>query len=746
MAGQSEMVEIELHHSFDAKLATNIGEQSVSSHVQAILELIKNSFDADALECNVHFHADGQMGESISMKKIVIEDSGIGMTVEDFRDKWMRVATAHKEKEKYSSVLQRRVVGEKGMGRFASQRLGSVVKITSNPQEYAGRAKSDYSRNTIELTIDWNQYVAGKDFGSIPNKLRILDATGDGHGLRIEITDLKDQWTLKDIDAIVVNAGTLVSPTVIKTFDENPFDVKIVPHGFRPKRTRIESVVEKYAPWEIRAQIIGSKVNYQIYHRTGGDDARKSVSDLSSRAKSRGSIAIGSRTCGDAKIVLLIFEGRARQWAPKSVRMTKELEDQLTENCGIKVFNDGIRIMPYGKKGNDWAELDKRYISQMGGKVRNRNVVGYIFLTREKNSNIVETTTREGLVQNEAFEFLKNRLVIEVLNEFEEYRRAYEEQQQENKPKNMAAAKAQSTLGHFLHHVKGTNIKDDEKALLIQQAIEIKKQIEIQEKERTETISRVTTNLEMYRNLASLGISALAFHHEVRQIIGRINQRQRLLNEKWNKWDDTKKQDYISKTIDEISTIIDLNSYIREFASLFSGPEGTRRGREIIEFDKSVERFKEGFADILDSLSIDVEVHVGPGNLDCLYMNRASWESIVINLIANSIKALTRVQRKKKYIKILFEKSEPHLKIKVHDNGVGIPEDNFHKIFDPFYSTSKTGGDDGTGMGTTIVREIVEDDYKGTVKISSSTYEKNNPGEGGTAIQILIPLENLRGK
>ena len=739
------MAEIELHHSFDAKLAMNIGEQSVSSHVQAILELIKNSFDADALECSVHFHADGQVGEIIPMKKIVIEDSGIGMTVEDFRDKWMRVATSHKEKEKRSPVLQRRVAGEKGMGRFASQRLGNVVKITSNPQEYSGRA-TDYPHNTTELTIDWNQYVAGKDFGSIPNKLKILDATGDGHGLRIEITDLKDWWTLKDIDAIVVNAGTLVSPTITRQSDDNSFDVKIVPHGFRPKRIKIESVVEKYAPWEIRAQLMGSKVNYQIYHRTSKDDARKPASDLSSRAKSRGSIAVGSRTCGDAKIALLAFEGRARQWAPKSVRMAKELDDQLAENCGIKIFNDGIRIMPYGKKGSDWAGLDKRYIGQMGGKVRNRNVIGYVFLTREKNPKIVETTTREGLVQNEAFEFLKNRLAIEVLNELEEYRRAYEAQQQENIPKSMASAKAQSTLVHFLDRVEGADIKDDEKAILMQQAEEVKKQIEIQEKETTETISRVTTNLEMYRNLASLGISALAFHHEVRQIIGRINQRQRMLIEKWIPWDDAKKQDYVSKTIDDVSTMIDLNSYIREFASLFSGPEGTRRGREKIKFGESVERFKEGFNDILQSLSIDVEVRVGPRNLDGLHMNRASWESIMINLIANSIKALTRVQRKKKHIKILFEKSEPHLKIEVHDNGVGIPEDNLHKIFDPFYSTSKAGGDDGTGMGTTIVREIVEDDYKGAVKVDSSTHEKNNPGEGETTIQILIPLENLRGK
>lgn len=741
-----QVSEIQLYHSFDAKLAMNIGEQSVSSHVQAILELIKNSFDADALKCSVHFHADGQTGEEISMRRIVIEDSGTGMTVEDFSDKWMRVATSHKEREKYSPVLKRRVAGEKGMGRFASQRLGNVVKITSQPQEYAERAKSDYPGKTIELTIDWNQYVAGRDFQSIPNKLRILGSTENRHGFKIEISDLKDRWTLKDIDAVVVNAGTLVSPTIMKQSDRNSFDVEIVPHGFEPKRDKIESVVEKYAPWEIRAQLIGNKVNCQIYHRTSGDDERRPVSDLNDRARHRKSIHVGSETCGDAKIVLLVFEGRAREWAPKSMRMARELDIQLEENSGVKIFNDGIRVMPYGKKGDDWIGLDKRYLLQMGGKVRNRNVMGYVFLTRAKNPNIIETTTREGLIQNDAFKFLKNRLVIEILNELEDYRREHDKQQQENKPKSVALAKAESTLEHFLDHVEEADMQDKEKSVLIQDAKEVKRQIKMQEKESTDAISKVTTNLEMYRNLASLGTSALAFHHEVRQIIGRVNQRQRMLASKWTAWGSGKKQEYVHKTIDDISTMIDLNSYVREFASLFSGPEGTKRGRETIKFAESVERFKEGFKDILESLSINIEVRVGYGNLDGLYMNRASWESIMINLMANSIKALTQVQRKKKYIKILLEKRKRDLKIEVHDNGVGIPEGNFQKIFDPFYSTSKTGGDDGTGMGTTIVREIVEDDCKGTVEVSSSTHEKSSPGNGETTIRILIPLESLRGK
>ncbi len=740
----------DLHHSFDAKLARNIGEQSVSSNIQAVIELIKNSFDADALNCKVHFYADSQRGNHIKMSKIVIEDNGFGMTFEDFEEKWMRVATSHKERETYSPILQRRVSGEKGMGRFASQRLGNVVKIISNPEDYGNRRKTAYSYNTLELTIDWNKYVTGKDFEKIDNRLRILDQREENSGVKIEIIDLKDQWDLDDIDAIVVNAGTLVSPKVLKESDENAFDVEIIPHGFTPWRTKIESVIEKYAPWQINAQIIGSKVNYQIFHREKSEDERRPVVNISKRAKGRNDLPVGSKTCGNAKIELLVYEDRPGAWAPRSVQKFKELQDQLTENCGIKIFNDGIRIMPYGKKGNDWAGLDKRYITKASGpegtKVRNRNIIGYVFFTRKNNPEIKETTTREGLVENFEFKFLKERLLIDILKEFEIYRKEWENAEKAKKPKSIHAAQAESTITQLTDFVENLDIPRSEKNEIGKLAKETTKHVERQEEEKKKVVAKVTSNLEMYRNLASLGISALAFHHEIRQAIGRISQRQNKLIEKWDVWEDEKKRDYISKTISDIDTVIDFNSYIREFATLFRGLKGTKKSREEIRFTDSIDRFVEGFQDILEEYGIEIEIITGSGRLTNLYMNRASWESIMINLIGNSIKALGNVQRRKKFIRVLFEKTADSLKIEVRDNGSGIQESNFERVFDPLWTTYRTAGDSGTGMGTTIVREIVEDDYGGAVRIKSSKYEKEHPGNGETAIQIVIPLEKLRGE
>ncbi len=739
------MVEnIELYHSFDAKLATNIGEQSVSSNIQAIIELIKNSYDADALNCKVHFYADGQTGNHIKMTKIVIEDNGFGMTVEDFQTKWMRVATTSKNVDKTSPILERRVSGEKGMGRFSAQRLGNLVKIISNPEDYTGRSKTTYGYNTIELTINWNQYVPGKDFEKIGNKLKLLDKKSETSGITIEITDLKDHWTTEDIDDIVTNAGSLISPTLLKKSNENSFDVEIVPHGFTPERVKVESVIEKYAPWEINAQLLGSKANYQIFHKTPQDEERKPVVDLSKRAKGRNELPMGSKNCGNFKIKLLIFADRANKWAPKSVQKFSNLQEQLDDNCGVKIFNDEIRVMPYGNRDNDWLNLDKRYLQRAGGRVRNRNVIGFVFFTRKNNPQIKETTTREGLVLNDEFSFVRDRFVIDILKEFENYREEWELIEQATQPKKNPTAKAESAIVQLTDFTESLQIKKADENKIKQYAKEISKQVIEQDKENKTEVKKVVSTLEMYRNLASLGISALAFHHEIRPAIGRISMRLNKLDEKWVTWDDEKKQDYITKAALDISTVIDLNEYVRTFASMFSGTKGTKPVNEEIKFIESVHDFAEGFNDVLEEAGIEVETITGPGSFKNLYMNRASWQSILINLMSNSIKALGNVSRKKKFIKFLIEKTSTNLKIEVKDNGSGIQEVNFERIFDPLWTSYRGVSNAGTGMGTTIVKEIVEDDLGGEVKVKSSKYEKDYPEKGETTMQLLIPLSKLK--
>lgn len=736
---------IKLHHVVDAKHVRNIGEQSVSSNIQAINELVKNAYDADATWCKVHFYAKTPFDGYLDIYKIVIEDSGVGMTFDDIKNKWMRLATDTKERESLSPKFHRRVSGEKGMGHFATQKLGNLIKITSNPEMYRKREPSKYSDKTLVLNTNWSRYVPGKDFEDIEDDLEVLDRDPNaGYGVMIEITELKEPpWTLEDIENVRLNLGSLQAPKLLQKNTSHPFEPHLITHGFELENEEVESGIEKFAPWLIKCSLRGNTGYFTVFTRDDKTGKRRIASDISKRAKAKSKFQVEGESFGDASFILYYYVGRVADWAPKTVRNRKLLQDQLDENYGIKIFNDGIRIMPYGNPGNDWLGLGERKIARAGGKIRNEQSIGYVLLSREKNSKIIETTTRQALIENKAFEGLK-KFVLKTIEEFETYLSEYKEDQSYSEVKEDPKSKAASEIIQLTEFVESLPLEEDTKKAQVTKLNKISSLMEQQELKAEEEVEKVTTNLEMYRNLASLGISALAFHHEILQRLGRIESRQQMLMDKWKNWDDKKKIDYITKTLADTYEIEDLNTYVREFAALFMGTKGTKRRREEIELKKSLENMKEGFENILKSQGVEIVIEQGPGSFSGLYMNKASFESIMLNLVSNSMRALNRVDRTKKVIKIMYEKTSTLLKIWVSDNGCGIEEENFERIFDPFWTTYKAQHEMGTGMGTTIVREILRDDYGGDVVVNSSVFEEKNPGKGETTFLITMPLENLK--
>ena len=177
---------MDLHHSIDAKHAQNIGEQSVSDRVQAVIEIVKNSYDADALNCTVKFFThSGGSGTLVHINKIVISDDGIGMTRDDIENKWMRLATASKIKDNKSPKFARTVSGQKGMGHFATQKLGSKIVLISNPELYNGRKSSDDYDKTLMLFTDWDTYTPGKSFDEIPDRL-VIEPRNDELNQKLE--------------------------------------------------------------------------------------------------------------------------------------------------------------------------------------------------------------------------------------------------------------------------------------------------------------------------------------------------------------------------------------------------------------------------------------------------------------------------------------------------------------------------------------------------------------------------------
>ncbi len=454
---ETESVQTELlYHVVDAAHLRNIGEQSVSNHVQAILELVKNAYDGDAEHCTVTFHGTRFFDHPLKVEKITIEDDGVGMTYDDLTSSWLRVGTSNKRRNTQSPMYGRRMSGEKGMGHYSTQRLGEKLTVVSNPLMFQARNSSKYQDKTLILDMDWLKYEPGKEFEKIGNVLRPIDLDDpDKHGIKLVITELKDEWTYEDIEKVRLNLGNLMLPPELRTGKKEEFTPELKTEGFELQSTKVESNLMKMAPWKFTSKLRGSTASFEI-SKIGKDFERIEVK--------RGKIPIGDAACGDADFTLFYYYGRVQQWA-KGVLKPRILGDLLKENCGIKIYMDGVRIMPYGERGNDWVELEKRKIRRYGGKVRNETVVGFVRLSHKNNGNIIETTSRQALVENDAFNALKNEFVLGIIEELETCRSEHEVEKKEITKKLHPKEIAENEIEQLSSFMDGWNISKEQKQI-----------------------------------------------------------------------------------------------------------------------------------------------------------------------------------------------------------------------------------------------------------------------------------------
>lgn len=731
------MVTEYLYHVVDAIHIRNIGEQSVSNKIQAVLELVKNAYDADAKTCTVTFHGEKNQANEIKIYKISIEDCGIGMTKMDLKTKMMTVGTAHKTREKFSPKLKRRVSGEKGMGHYSVQRLGDKVTITTTPEPFKGRKFAKSDSTTFVLEMDWKKYKAGHSFEKVPNKL-LTTKMEKNFGTKIEITELKDDWKVSgdnnDLLLLDKNLRNLVLPKELQKGEKDEFLPVIASEGFEIKLPTIEGSLLDYALYKIVSHLRGKRLSYKIFKRPKNKSEFVQIED---NAKT-----VMNTKCGDADLTVYWFPGLVTNWAT-GVTKPRLLKDQLDENYGIKIYNDKVRIMPYGEVGNDWLGLDARKGGpQRGGKVRNTHLIGFLKLSRKGNPDIIETTTRQAINENAAFLSLKNDFAMRVIEELEEGVRKVVKEEKEQEKKLIPANIAQIEIGRIREDIEQSDISTEKKNEYIKKLTKISKNIVLSEKETEEFEEQLTSNLEMYRNLSTVGIQTLAFNHEIINPIrfvngtltnfilpGATHSKSEIISE-------------IKTCLEQIENSLHWANSVKEFSSLLAGSDVAKKKTHIIDMEKTINTIRKGFSPVFETLGIVMEDPVFIGEIPKIKMSLASFESILINLISNSIRSLKRVTRQRR-IKVEVSKDDSNILIQFEDNGYGIPDENIERIFIPLFTTYTDDADKGTGMGLAIIKEIVEDTLGGKVSLKKTVYEETDEGKGMAVFLIQIPRRSV---
>lgn len=655
-----------------AQILLQLGEQLIKNENIAILELVKNAYDADARITKVKLNKI----ENCEMGYIEIYDDGIGMNIDVITNIWMEPGNNHKKKiveQNKRSPLGRLPIGEKGIGRFGVHKLGKKILLVSKQTGY----------KEVVLEINWEEFESAEYLDDVKVNIKERDPevfTGDQTGTYIKVSHLSTSWTRGMVRSLHRSLNTLNSPFE----SDKSFKVKL----YSDKPEWLEGImtfdeIKDYALFECNATISGNAITYfnykfNPYELMKGKNLREKNIEIKNSISMRQEVKIDGikqfqdinlekYSIGEIKVKLYVFDRDANilnQFIPDKAAF----RSYLNENGGICVLRDGIRILDYGEPGNDWLELDIKRVNDPSQRISNSLVLGAVYLKRSDSISLKEKANREGFIEDGAY-YCFREAVRFVIGKFTTYR-------------NIDKEIMRITLSGGVKEPIREDISEVRK-LISKSKIEdpIKKQIDVALKRVEEELE---TLKQRYVRTANAGLSYGIVIHEIEKIIGELKL--------------ASKEEGTSERIKSLS--IHLSRLVDSYSELLRNKR------------KSKTDLKEIINQALFSIEYRLmahDVHVENKAQDFTGFSLIECASnlvvgAIINILDNSIYWTTysKVEKRKIYISITDE-IDGYISIIIADNGTGYQLSGEDAI-KPFVS-QKTNG---LGLGLNIVNEIMQ--------------------------------------
>lgn len=374
-----------------ARLVSILGEHLISDQAVGLIELVKNAYDADAAEAVVEL----QRLADPERASIVVTDNGLGMTLDDLMTKWLSPAVDHKDRKKRQgerTARGRLPIGEKGVGRFAVHHLGRHLSMVTRS------AGSD----ELLLEVDWDRFDASESFLD-GLALTVVERPpqvfrGNSTGTRLEITHLRVPWNEKLVRKVHRTLRRLQSPLRENAPD---FRVRLVCPEFPELQDTDPTDILDRAHYEFRAVIEpNGECDYEYICRHPAVAPRKrSGTDPLSLGDHRES---RPAECGSFWLNLYVWD-RTGDYLHRAGISRSELD----AHCGVSLFRDGLRVLPYGEPGDDWLLLDQERVQAPAKRISNNQVIGLVLVDQETSLQLRDKTDRQGLVENQAFQDLR---------------------------------------------------------------------------------------------------------------------------------------------------------------------------------------------------------------------------------------------------------------------------------------------------------------------------------------------------
>lgn len=376
-----------------ARLVSILGEHLISDQAVGLIELVKNAYDADATHVEVVLKNLADPGDTI----VIIRDDGCGMTASDVEEKWLSPAVDHKEKqkaEKRRTARGRLPIGEKGVGRFAVQQLGHRLRMVTRS---AGHPE-------VVLDIDWDAFDNGEGFLD-DRILRLVERnpmvyTMGQMGTTLIITGARSKWTSALVRKVQRALRRLQSP-VKGHADFVP--ILRCPDYPEYEQLGMTDILDR-AHYSLSALIDkDGRMDYDYVCRLPGISPRRiSEEDIDLGAIARSELGDRRPGCGPFYLHFYVWDRR-----PDLLSKSGVSREDLDAHCGVSLFRDGLRVLPYGEQGDDWLQLDRERINDPSHRIGNNQIIGYVEVDQTENPELRDKTNREGLIDNPAFQEMR---------------------------------------------------------------------------------------------------------------------------------------------------------------------------------------------------------------------------------------------------------------------------------------------------------------------------------------------------
>jgi signal transduction histidine kinase len=736
----------------DTHLFRELGSLLVGRDSTALIELIKNAYDADATKVVVY----GDSLDKPNIGRIIVTDNGNGMTAQRFRNSFLRIASRSKDTpQPISPRFKRRYTGSKGIGRLAAHKLASILEIESVARDI----RTGKSVEAFKASINWDLIESSEILSEVDESAVTLKSFTPNpsakSGTTITLRKLRKKWSEREKLSFVTEARST-----------QPIDFLVKP----PNKNILSKPLLFEEPLIVSESSTNNEWNILLEgdFLVGDDYSTQAIASAAwileidaSKFPIRFGIAPTNRYAEHNKFARRIVRPTERisqtnkipffhsriairegDWhgspgAAKSWRDSKA--------SGVRVYMEGFRVLPYGEPGNDWLRLDRQYAersragtgaseltsglfdvdeSEDGNTYLKalpaKSYLGGAFLTIEKSGDLEMLVNREGFIPSSSFFHLEETLraaidfAIIVRAEAKDLFNA-DKVKNENKGSSSSrnarqtgtptkqldkiVTESQSLIRQLSNSIAVGDLAKAERLVI---------SVDHHLKNTPDLVSDIRDEQAMIRSLASLGTHFAGFVHELRGLLATTSVAEKTLRKLHKELQDVpiKQKSELFRAIEILEGVrLGLERqavYVGDFTS--SDSRRRRRTHSLREiFEKSLEVFSVAIERLGTTAINDIAEGVTTPK-----MFRAELLSVLSNVLSNALKAAGRNGR----IRATAELAEDGCVFKLENTGAAVDYEHSERWFRPFATKARDVDPSlgkGMGLGLTITRRILDE-------------------------------------